>query len=602
MVRFVDALERRRLLCAAPAVPGAADAGAHHPASYVPAGRFDLGPSPGLAFVTPSEAAQPGTWAAGPAMPASLAEVATGVIDGKLYVVGELDPTTFVYDLAANTWSAAAARPHPGNHHAAEVINGKLYLFGGFDFGSEGAVQVYDPAANAWTKGADMPFAAGSSATSLIGGKVYVAGGIVGGSGAGGTTTNRAAAYDPATDAWTELAPMPQARNHTAAATDGQRMYVFGGRGPGSGDRNVTTNGFDTFQLYDPATNIWQSSDAPGSTLPPLPQARGGMGKAVYLGGRFYVIGGETLTGPGATGDGVYRRVDVYDPTANAWDRDADMPTARHGIFPVDAGGKIYVAGGGVHFGGSASGVLEVFTPAAPEPPPPPPPPPPPTPATVVGRWTFYNNSAFDGNDPAATAADDAAVAPDKQALLPGQAATFAHYTSYSRGINGVMVDLADLPSTATPTAADFVFRTGNDSNAAAWPVVPAPPASVTVRRGAGVNGSDRVTMVWTDGLIQKTWLRVTILPTANTALAAEDVFSFGNWPGETGNRAGDTRVNKADTKLTQRNRTRRATPPPAIDSRFDFDRNGVVDVQDRRVVAGARTKKRLFLSLIDGS
>ena len=29
----------------------------------------------------------------------------------------------------------------------------------------------------------------------------------------------------------------------------------------------------------------------------------------------------------------------------------------------------------------------------------------------VVGRHVFYNNSAFDGNDPSANAADDAAVA-----------------------------------------------------------------------------------------------------------------------------------------------------------------------------------------------
>ena len=67
--------------------------------------------------------------------------------------------------------------------------------------------------------------------------------------------------------------------------------------------------------------------------------------------------------------------------------------------------------------------------------------------ATVATRAVFYNNSAYDGNDPAAGAADDAAVAPDKSALLPGQAATFANVTSYTRGINGVMFDLAGVPA-----------------------------------------------------------------------------------------------------------------------------------------------------------
>ena len=65
--------------------------------------------------------------------------------------------------------------------------------------------------------------------------------------------------------------------------------------------------------------------------------------------------------------------------------------------------------------------------------------------ASVVGRYVFYNNSAFDGNDPAIGAADDAAIAPDKTPLFMGQVASFDNYTSYSRGINGVMIDVADL-------------------------------------------------------------------------------------------------------------------------------------------------------------
>jgi len=66
------------------------------------------------------------------------------------------------------------------------------------------------------------------------------------------------------------------------------------------------------------------------------------------------------------------------------------------------------------------------------------------TSASVVGRDVFYNNSFYDGNNPAINAADDEAIATNKQALLPGQTATFANYTSYSKGINGVMVDVAN--------------------------------------------------------------------------------------------------------------------------------------------------------------
>lgn len=592
-----EALESRKLWCTVATSPGAEGMASAPAASAAlfSQGTIDSGPE---AFI--------GYWQSGPALPTSLAEVAAGAIGGKIYVVGELNPATFIFDVASGTWSTGAARPHPGNHHAAEVYNGRLYLFGGLTAGSDGKVQIYDPVTDAWTKGADMPFAAGSGASALIGGKVYVAGGIIGSS-----TTNRVSRYDPDADAWAELAPMPQGRNHTATTTDGLKLYVFGGRGPGSGDRNVTTNGFDTFQLYDPATNMWESSETPGSPLPPLPQARGGMGKAVRLGDYLYVFGGETLTGPGATADGVYDRVDVYSLSTNSWFTDAAMPTARHGIFPIEVDRRIYVAAGGVRFGGSASAVLEIFDPALTRLPPSPPSPPSPAPPAVVGRWVFYNNSAFDGNDPAASAADDGAIATDKAASPPGLQTSFANYTSYSKGINGIMVDIARLPTATAPTAADFAFETGNTYPfTQPWTTTAPTPASVTLRRGAGVAGSDRITLVWPDGQIQKTWLRVRVAATANTGLSQEDVFYFGNWPGETGNKPRVKRLNgivvhaapvdKTDVARTARNRTRRRNPAPVlVTSTFDFNRDGVVNVLDRRIAAQNRSSRTAFLVLV---
>jgi len=85
------------------------------------------------------------------------------------------------------------------------------------------------------------------------------------------------------------------------------------------------------------------------------------MGKAVYFGGEFWVFGGETLDGPGATREGVYDRVDVYDPRTNTWRAGPAMPTARHGIFPLLAGDRIIVAGGGVRAASSISSVVEVL-------------------------------------------------------------------------------------------------------------------------------------------------------------------------------------------------------------------------------------------------
>jgi len=301
-----------------------------------------------------------GFWEGGPAMPEALGEVAGGVIDGVLYLMGEGvadDTETLAYDLIGRFWSdTPAERPFAGHHQGAEVLGGKLYLVGGLDDGP-GKLQIFDPHAGptgTWTLGRDMPWAGGSSATAVIGGKIYACGGIVG----SGTVANLAS-YDPATDFWRPLPPMPTGVNHAASATDGQKLYVFGGRGGG----NWPQPGWDVVQVFDPLTATWDSSDLPGSTLAPMPSGRGGTGKAVYYQGEFYVFGGETSDAgdPEADPGRVFAQVFAYDPVANTWRQDKRMPTARHGIFPLLFQNRIHVIGGGVVFGNSQSTVHEVF-------------------------------------------------------------------------------------------------------------------------------------------------------------------------------------------------------------------------------------------------
>ena len=187
--------------------------------------------------------------------------------------------------------------------------------------------------------------------------------------------------------------------------------------------------------------------------------------------------------------------------------------------------------------------------------------------ASVVSRRVFYNNSAFDGNDAAANAGDDNAIAPDKTPLLPGGTATFANYTSYSRGINGVMIDIMNLAG--TPTAADFEFRVGNSNTPSGWAL--ATPPSVSVRPGAGVGGSARVTLTWSDNAIQKQWLRVKVLATANTGLPIFDTFYFGNAIGDTGNSFIDAMVSPTDEVAVRNGPHTMAVNPATIDDTCDF-------------------------------
>ena len=200
--------------------------------------------------------------------------------------------------------------------------------------------------------------------------------------------------------------------------------------------------------------------------------------------------------------------------------------------------------------------------------------------AQVRGRHVFYNNSSLDA------AGDAAALATDKAALLPGQRASAANYTSFDRGINGVMVDVDRLADLGAVDAGDFAFRVGNSDDPAAWEQAP-DPLSVLVEPGAGVDGSDRITIIWDDGAIRNQWLQVALKSNVTTGLAGDDVFYFGSAVGDStlGNPDGVVLVDAAD----------RGGPLafPSLDADVtnphDYNRDGVVDAADRRIArAGA--------------
>jgi hypothetical protein len=222
----------------------------------------------------------------------------------------------------------------------------------------------------------------------------------------------------------------------------------------------------------------------------------------------------------------------------------------------------------------------------------------------VVGRHVFYNRSTWDKRNPAANANDDAAIAPDKEPLFIGDKARFANYTSYSRGLNGVMVDIFNLPG--SPKAKDFRFRQGNNRNPSTWADAPA-PISIKVRPGAGVDGTDRITLIWGDNnldgvanpgeAVAGKWLEVTVKASPRTGLASDDVFYFGNAPGESGDRLANAIVDGVDAQTAYDGATR--LPSAGLDSRIDYNRDRIVNSADVRVALNNQTARGTALKLV---
>src|SRR5207302_2058572 len=153
---------------------------------------------------------------------------------------------------------------------------------------------------------------------------VYVAAGS-----ANQARTNALWTFDPATSAWTSLAPYPGTpRDHVGIATVGGFLYLIGG---------VTSwplPSMTNFDRYDPATNSW-------AAMAPLPIARGATGVSV-LNGKIYVAGG--LEAAVSVKD-----FTAYDPATNTWQTLPDMPTARDHLTAATLNGKFYALGGRIN-------------------------------------------------------------------------------------------------------------------------------------------------------------------------------------------------------------------------------------------------------------
>src|SRR5262249_14401162 len=162
--------------------------------------------------------------------------------------------------------------------------------------------------------GAPSPIARSEAVGAAVGGKLYVFGGI---SGRGGNysypVTARSDVYDPATDAWTQLADMPEAFTHSVGTVDRTTIWFVGGflgHTPGPGTEHVWK--------YATLTDT-------GSRGPDLPEARGG-GASAIVGRTLHSFGGanERRTADMPT----HWSLDLDDPAAT-WTQRADMPLPR---------------------------------------------------------------------------------------------------------------------------------------------------------------------------------------------------------------------------------------------------------------------------------
>jgi N-acetylneuraminic acid mutarotase len=273
-------------------------------------------------------------WRQETALPTAIQEVASSVIGTKMHVMSK--DKHYMHDFGATTgnyWVTLASPPSPGDHYAAVTIGTKIYLVGGLaDLrGDYGDVQVYDTITNTWAAATNMPYRVhGSINTVLLRGEIHACGGL--NLNGGGDPQNPIDCFrlNPSTLQWTRFASMLYGVDHAAFATDGDHMFVLGGRNNGV---NAPAVGNDWCQKYTYDTDTW-------SMCAPLPFKRGGSGPAVLWNGKMIVMGGESSESDAFTytnGNNMHPQVSAYDIATDTWTTQAfdDMIDALHGIHAI---------------------------------------------------------------------------------------------------------------------------------------------------------------------------------------------------------------------------------------------------------------------------
>jgi N-acetylneuraminic acid mutarotase len=249
----------------------------------------------------------------------ALQEGAAAVVGNDFYEIAGYDvnrnSTSYVFVFDGAAWHAGPRLPIALNHPGVAAIGGDVYVGGGFT--PRGASsRAFVLRGGTWQEIAPLRRARGALVLLALGGHLFAFGGR--------DNVSEIAIperYDPATNAWTDLPPMPNPRNHGAGYVEGTEACVAGGRVP------ATTAVIDCF---DTSTSVWTASGQ-------LPVATSGA-SAAFFDGRLIVAGGE----PSNETDLVAL---VQERRANVWTTQP-MLIPRHGTAYALYEGRLWQCGG----------------------------------------------------------------------------------------------------------------------------------------------------------------------------------------------------------------------------------------------------------------
>lgn len=210
-------------------------------------------------------------------------------------------------------WREMSGMLRPVAGYAGGVVDGRMLIAGGSYWVDRqkcwsDEVQAFDPQTNSWCFLAPLPEPRSDAASATVGNTLYICGGVT-----GGEASKDVLAFHR--QQWKRMPDLPAPRLYAAAVTSRGALYVLGGIAK-VGDYQAMTN---TFWRLDPDSEAWEE-------LSPMPGSGRINHAMTEIDGTIYVFGGAAA-GP----QDVQNLKDVYcyDSAQNAWIQLPDLLVAN---------------------------------------------------------------------------------------------------------------------------------------------------------------------------------------------------------------------------------------------------------------------------------
>lgn len=247
-------------------------------------------------------------------------------------------PTNPDHIIKTDPWTEIASMPTARQGLTASLVNNKIYCIGGEVYNKNNSswsllnvVEVYDPMTDSWESLTPMPHSRGYHGSAVVNDKIYIIGGW------SYTNSSEVLVFDPNNQSWTTMAGSNVWRAVCAVSVFDNKIYIFGGRT----NNNIYIN---LVEEFNPQTGQFiQKTSMPTGRM---------LCSATTLNDKIFVIGGRYASGYSQD----YSKVEVYDPKRDSWQTFKNANTGMPDDGTLDPEGivtlenKIHILGEFCHF------------------------------------------------------------------------------------------------------------------------------------------------------------------------------------------------------------------------------------------------------------